>query len=301
MMVGTKKGLSWKKQQTVTGYLTTVPAVILLLIFTIYPMCYSLKMSFYEWSFYKETTFIGLDNYRRIVLDEGFWQSIGVSFQFTFWNMSISMVLSFIIALSIRHMGKRAASVTKVLVYIPTIIGGTVVSYIFGFIYNYRYGILNWIMRMLNLPIQTWTDGPATAMFSIVLPSIWQACGVKTLILLAGMNDISPSYYEAAALDGAGEWKQLWYITIPCLKNIALYLLVTGCTSAMQMMDLSKFITGGGPQGMTTTTVLYVYNRFKNDDYLGTSLAAAMILAVILGCVSWITFKTINSDKNIDG
>lgn len=300
-MVGTKKGVSWKRQQTITGYITTVPAIILLLIFAIYPVCYSFKMSFYEWSFYKDITFIGLENYRRIVLDDGFWQSIGVSFRFTFWNMSISMILSFIIALSIRHMGKRAASATKVLVYIPTIIAGTVVSYIFGFIYNYRYGILNWIMRLLNLPIQAWTDGPTTAMFAVVLPSIWQACGVKTLILLAGMNDISPSYYEAAALDGAGEWKQLWYITIPCLKNIALYLLVTGCTAAMQMMDLSKFITGGGPQGTTTTTVLYVYNRFKNDDYLGPSLAAAMILAVILGCVSWITFKTINSDKNIDG
>lgn len=300
-MIGTGRVHSQKKMMSRTAYMTVLPAIILLLIFNVTPILYTIRMSFYEWSFYKETTFIGLENYRKIVLDANFWQSIGVSLKFTFWNMSISMVLSFIFALCIRRMGKHAASATKVLVYIPTIIAGTVISYIFGFIYHYRYGILNSFLRIFGVSPQTWTTSPSTAMFSIVLPSIWQACGVKTLILLAGMNDISPSYYEAAALDGAGEWKQLWYITIPCLKNIALYLLVTGATAAMQMWDLSNFITGGGPQGMTTTTVLYVYNRFKNDDYLGPSLAAALILAVILGCISWITFKTINSDKNLDG
>lgn len=300
-MLGHKGMHSQKHEVWRAAYLMVMPAIVLLLIFNIAPIIYTIRMSFYEWSFYKENVFIGWDNYRKIVLDDHFWQSVLVGLQFTFWNMSISMILSFIIALCIRRMGKRAASATKVLVYIPTIIAGTVISYIFGFIYNFRYGILNTLMRNLHLPLQAWTTNPATAMFSIVLPSIWQAVGVKTLILLAGMNDISPSYYEAAALDGAGEIKQLWYITLPCLKNIGLYLLVTGAISAMQMWDLSNFITGGGPQGMTTTPVLYIYNRFRYDDYLGPSLAAALILAVLLGCISWITFKTINSDKNIDG
>lgn len=285
----------------ITGYMTVIPSIILLLIFSITPILYSFRMSFYEWSFYKDITFIGLDNYEKVVSDKRFWQSIGVSFQFMFWNMSITMILSLFIALCIKRMGRFAASATKVLIYIPTIIGGVVVSYIFGFMYSYRYGLFNSILRSLGLGVQRWTDGPATAMLSIILPSIWTGCGVKTLIFLAGINDINPAYYEAAALDGAGEWKQLWYITLPCLKNIALYLLVTGSTAAMQMWDLSNFLTAGGPQGMTTTTVLYVYTHFKDDKYLGPSLAAALILAVILGSISWITFKTINSDKNIDG
>ena len=211
------------------------------------------------------------------------------------------MLFAFAIALCIRRMGKYGASATKVLVYIPTIIAGTVISYIFGFMYNYRYGILNTVMRFFGVRPQTWTSGPATAMFSVVFPSIWQAVGVKTLILLAGMNEISPSYYEAASLDGAGAFKQMWYVTLPCLRNVAVYLLVTGAVSAMQMWDLSNFITGGGPHGMTTTPVLYIYNRFRYDDYLGPSLAAALILAVVLGCISWVVFKTVNSDKNIDG
>lgn len=300
-MVGHKGIHSQKKQVWRTAYLVVTPAIALLLIFNIAPIIYTIRMSFFKWSFYKENAFIGWDNYRRIVMDKNFRQSVLVGLEFMFWNMSISMILSFIIALCIRCMSRHAASATKVLAYIPTIIAGTVISYIFGFIYNFRYGILNMLMRSLRLSPQAWTTNPDTAMFSIVIPSIWQAVGVKTLILLAGMNDIAPSYYEAAALDGAGEVKQLWYITLPCLKNIGLYLLVTGAISAMQMWDLSNFITGGGPQGMTTTPVLYIYNRFRYDDYLGPSLAAALILAVLLGCISWITFKTISSDKNIDG
>ncbi len=297
----TKQGHSQKRSVIWTAYAMVCPAVVLLIIFNIVPILYTLRMSFFEWSFYKESTFIGWENYRKIVLHREFWQSIGVGFQFTFWNMTISMLLSFLIALCIRSMGRRAAGVTKVMVYIPTIIAGTVISYIFGFMYNYRYGLLNTVIRTLGIKPQTWTSGPATAMFSIVLPSIWQSVGVKTLILLAGMNEISPSYYEAAALDGAGPFKQMRYITLPCLRNVAVYLLVTGAISAMQMWDLSNFITGGGPQGMTNTPVLYIYNRFKNDDYLGPSLAAALLLAVVLGCISWIVFKTVNSDKNMDG
>lgn len=292
---------SQKAQVERTAYLIVLPAILLLLVFNIAPIVYTIRMSFFEWSFYKESTFIGFENYRKIVFDGNFWSSIGVGFEFTFWNMSISMLFAFAIALCIRRMGKYGASATKVLVYIPTIIAGTVISYIFGFMYNYRYGILNTVMRFFGVRPQTWTSGPATAMFSVVFPSIWQAVGVKTLILLAGMNEISPSYYEAASLDGAGAFKQMWYVTLPCLRNVAVYLLVTGAVSAMQMWDLSNFITGGGPQGMTTTPVLYIYNRFRYDDYLGPSLAAALILAVVLGCISWIVFKTVNSDKNIDG
>lgn len=296
-----RNGCSQKKQIERTAYLVVMPAVLLLLVFNIAPIVYTIRMSFYEWSFYRESTFIGLENYRRILLDGNFWNSIWVGFQFTFWNMSISMILAFVIALSIRRMGKSGASATKVLVYIPTIIAGTVISYIFGFMYNYRYGVLNTFIRFFGARPQTWTSGPATAMFSVVFPSIWQAVGVKTLILLAGMNEISPSYYEAASLDGANAAKQLWYVTLPCLRNVGVYLLVTGAIAAMQMWDLSNFITGGGPQGMTTTPVLYIYNRFRYDDYLGPSLAAALILAIVLGCISWIVFKTVNSDKNIDG
>ena len=299
MKIGVGRGA--KRGNYLAAYCLVLPAVVFLLVFNVIPVALTSVMSFFNWSFYKESEFVGFENYRRIVLDKWFWRSIAVGFEFTFWNMLISMLAAFVIAAAIRLMGKRTAGACKVLVYIPTIISGLIVSYIFGFIYNYRYGLLNMLLRILGSKPATWTTGPQTAMFSIVLPSIWQAVGVKTLILLAGMNDISPSYYEAAALDGANRIKQIWYITLPCLRNVAVYLLVTGAVSAMQMWDLSNFITGGGPQGGTTTPVLYVYNRFRNDSYLGPSMSAALLLALVLGCISWIIFKTVNSEKNIDG
>ncbi len=293
--------LTKKQSDGITGLAMALPACLLILVFAIIPVATTLYLSFFDWSFYQESRFVGIANYQKIIFDPWFWNSIWVGVQFTFWNMTISMVLGFIAALAVRRMGSKMASVTKTLMYLPTIISGIIVSYIFVFIYNFRGGILNTLIGYFGVKPQAWLTKPDMAMFAMVFPSIWLAVGYKALVLLAGMNDIPSQYYEAASLDGAGWVQKLVHITIPCLKNVLFYLAVTGVVTAMQMFDLSRFVTNGGPQGITTMPVLYLYNRFTSDLFLGPSMAGALILALVLGSVSWIVFKTINSDKNIDG
>jgi len=293
--------LTKKQGDGITGLAMTFPAVLLILVFVIIPIVMTLYFSFYNWSFYQESQYVGMDNFRKVLLDPWFWNSIWVGFQFTFWNMTISMLFAFIVALSAREMGKKLAGATKTLIYMPTIISGIIVSYIFVFIYNYRGGILNTFIGFFGIKAQAWLVNPELAMFSMVFPSIWLAVGYKALVLLAGMNDIPVQYYEAASLDGAGWRQKLVYITIPCLKNVLFYLTITGVVTAMQMFDLSRFVTGGGPQGMTTMPVLYLYNRFTGDLFIGPSMAGALILAALLGTASWMVFKAVNTDKNMDG
>lgn len=295
------KNLTVRRQDTITGYAMVLPAFVLIAIFSIVPMLATGVLSFFDWSFYRESTFVGLENYRKVVNDPVFWKSMLVAVKFTFWNMSISMLLAFIVAVTIKRLAGRMGGAMKTLIYIPSIMSGIITAYIFRFMYNFRGGFLNTIIGFLGIAPQTWTTGPATAMFSMVLPSIWLAVGVKALMLLAGLNDIPQTYYEAASLDGAGGWKQMWHITLPCLRNVFVYLVITSISSAMQMFDLSFAVTGGGPQNSTLMPVLYVYNRFRYDPYMGPSMSAALLLFVVLGSFSWLVFKTVNSDKALDG
>jgi ABC-type sugar transport system permease subunit len=132
------------------------------------------------------------------------------------------------------------------------------------------------------------------------VPAIWLGLGITTLIMLAGLLDIPDSYYESAELDGAGFFKRTWYITIPLLKNILLYLFVTGFTGAIQMLDLPLVMTNGGPVNATTTPNLFIFNHFRNDVNVGYSIAAALLLFVVLGTISALVFKFVNSERLVD-
>lgn len=292
--------LNAKRRDYITAYITILPAVVLLFIFGIFPMCRTIVLSFFNWSFYAESKFVGLENYLMIVRDNVFWKSFGNVAIYTAWHMVICMLMSFLIAYTIKKSG-RMGGVTKVMVYVPTIVGGMIVSYIFRFIYNYRGGLLNYLISVFGMRPKAWTSSMETAMFSMILPSVWTGLGGRTLIMLAGLNDIPESYYEAASLDGANAGQQMIYITLPCLKNVLIYLTVTGISGSLQMFDWANLITSGGPQNTTITPALYVYRRFLNDVYIGPSLAASIVLFLIVGVFTAIMFRTINSEKSIDG
>ena len=115
---------------------------------------------------------------------------------------------------------------------------------------------------------------------SIAAPAVWLGFGLTTLIMLAGLHDIPKSYYEVAELEGAGTFVRMWYITIPLMRNVVLYLLVTGFTAQISQFELSLVMTGGGPLSETTTPNLYILNHFRNDVMVGNSIAASR-------CCSW--------------
>lgn len=117
--------------------------------------------------------------------------------------------------------------------------------------------------------------------------------------MLAGLNDIPRSYYEAAVIDGANAFHKMIYITIPLLRNIFLYILVVGVTGAIQQFDLPYMMTGGGPLNETMTPNLFIYNHFTSDPYMGYTISAALLLFLMLGGISAIIFKLFNSKKRV--
>lgn len=285
-----------------TAYLMLAPMVILLSIFVVWPLIYAIYLSFFKISFYKGSEFVGLQFYMYVLQDPKFWNSLRVGIQFAAMVVPIGMVIALLIASFIKTLSKRMASFMKVTVYVPAVVSTVVASVLFLFMYQDQ-GVVNWFLSLLNAGPVAWLNNPGTALPAIAVPAIWLGLGITTLIMLAGLLDIPDSYYESAELDGAGFFKRTWYITLPLLKNILLYLFVTGFTGAIQMLDLPLVMTNGGPVNATTTPNLFIFNSFRAGTPYATSfsLTTALLLFVVLGLISVLVFRLINSDKAVDG
>lgn len=290
-----------KKYDTGTAYAMLLPMVGLLTVFIMIPFVYAIVVSFYDWSAYKESKFVGMLNYKIVLNDIHFFNAIKVGLKFTLIVVPTQMVLAFLLAHVIRNLRGFAAGFVKTAVYIPTIIAGILAAAIFSFIYNYDGGVANYLIGLFGLEKIAWLAEVKTALFSMAIPGIWLGFGIMSLIMLAGILDIPESYYEAADLEGAGSLAKMIHITIPLLKNISLYLFVTGTIGAIQQWELPLIMTNGAPVDKTLTPNLYIINHFRNDPTMGSTIASALLLFVVLGSISAVIFKLINSDKAVDG
>ena len=285
-----------------TAYLMIAPMVILLAIFVMWPLIYSLYLSGFEISFYQDPEFVGLQFYQYVLEDARFWKSVGVGLAFAAMVVPTGMIISLLIASFIKTLSTKLAGFMKTTIYVPAVVSVIVASVLFVFIYQDK-GLANWFLSLLNLGPVAWLNDPAIALPAIAVPAIWLGLGITTLIMLAGLLDIPNSYYESAELDGAGFGHRLWYITLPLMKNILLYLFVTGFVGAIQVLELPLVMTGGGPAQSTVSPNLFIFNAFRDGTEYSTSfsLTAALLLFAVLGAISVLVFRLINSDKAVDG
>jgi ABC-type sugar transport system permease subunit len=284
-----------------TAYLMLAPMVVLLGIFVMWPLVYSVYLSTYEINFYQGAKFVGLEFYRDVLTSDGFWHSIVVGLYYALLTVPTTIVIALLLATFIKSLSKRMAAFMKVTVYLPAVVSAVVASVLFVFIYQDE-GVANWLLGFISQGPVNWLNDPSFALPAIAVPGIWLGFGITTLILLAGLLDIPDSYYEQAEIDGANWFHRLWYITIPLLKNVLLYLFVTGFTLAIQMFDLPLVMTGGGPVEATNTPNLYIFNNFRDLTPYATSysLTASLLLFVVIGAISVVVFRLVRSDKAID-
>lgn len=279
------------------------PMVILLAIFVIYPLIYSFYLSTFEISFYKDPVFVGLQFYRYVLESPRFWNALGVGLRAALMIVPATLVLSFLIASLIKTLGGRMAGVMKTTIYVPTAISAVVASIVFILMYQARGGLINGLLKPLGIGPFAFLSSVDLALPAISVPAVWLALGISTLIMLAGMMDIPQTYYEAAEIDGAGFWQRTWYVTLPLLKNVILFVLVTGFIAAIQLLDLALVMTGGGPVDSTMTPNLFIFSQFRDPRPYATSfsITAALMLFVILGVATAVIFRLVRSDKAVDG
>lgn len=265
----------------VVPYLFILPNMILFLCFMIIPIFMTFYYSLVKWNGMGDPVFIGLENYLFLFTDEVFLKSVWVTIVFTVATVPILMVLSLMFALLLNQKIKFREFFRSVL-FIPSVISSVVVGMVFVWLFNDQLGFINYMLQIFGYETIGWSTSPNMAMVMIVVGTLWSRVGYNMVIYLAALQGISPDYYEAATIDGANAWQKFRSITMPLLKPIHTFILITVVIYSFRSFDLIYVMTKGGPLHATTTLVMYVYDTAFKMNYFGRASASGVVLFFIL-------------------
>jgi ABC-type sugar transport system permease subunit len=284
-----------------TAYLMLIPMVVLLAIFVIWPLIYAFRQSFYQGNFYKPPEFVGFDFYKYVLTDKKFYRSLQVGGLYTAIVVPGGMIIGLLLASFIKTLRGKKAGFMKTIVYLPTVVSVVIASVLFRIIYA-DAGLANGFLSWFGVAKVNFLNNPSHVIPAVSVPGIWLGLGFTTLIMLAGLLDIPDSYMESAALDGAGWFQRTWYITLPLMRNVLIYLFITGIVAGFQEFLLPLFIANGGPAGASTTPNLYIFNQFRaaTPFAMTFSITASLLLFIVLGTISALVFRLIKSEKAVD-
>ncbi|WP_342553855.1 sugar ABC transporter permease [Paenibacillus sp. FSL R7-0652] len=278
------------------AYLFILAPVLLFLIFTLYPVLTALVMSFQKYNI-MNSTWVGLDNYERLVKDETFWKSIKNTVIFTVGTVPVNILITFVLSYFIFQMKSKWQTFFKATLYLPAVASGVTISIVWLAIFDPTdSGLLNRFLGFFGLDPVIWLGQSGTALFSLILMNWLGSHGAGIILYLAAMGGIPKSLYEAADIDHASGWTQFSRITWPLLKPTTLYLLVTGVITSFQVFISVYLMTQGGPNFATTTIAYLIYETAFKFYEFGLASAQSFVLAVIIIVISVIQFKYFSSD-----
>lgn len=265
-------------------------AVVYFAVWTVFPFIYTFGYSFFDWQPLRPTQpFLGLANYREALFEDRlFWKALGNSFYFAIGNVVLGTTICLLVALMI-NATKHFNAFFRASYFIPTVTGMVAVSLVWEFIYQPRFGILNSTLfattEALSLPPPPeigWLTRPQWAMPSLILFGFWKFLGVRMIILLAGLQNIPQTYYEASEIDGAGTWAKFRYITLPLLMPALAFVIVVGVINSIQVFVPMFVMTEGGPMNSTTSVVMLLYQKTFQLYRFGYGAAISFILFAII-------------------
>lgn len=286
-----KKSWLVRHWRDVEAWLLLTPILVYFLPFQAVPMAAGFLLGFFEWV--GTTTaprFVGLANYIRFFRDPMYIGDLWRSFYIGSLVMFVGLVVGFLVALLL-NLPIKYRGFYRTIWYIPAVTSTVATSQIFLLFIDPSSGILNRTLEQIGLQPVVWNYSTFWMVFWIVLYSNWRGIGIAAILWLAGLQGIDPNLYEAAKVDGANGWQQFLYITIPGLRKIAIYALVTSFISAIQIFDAVAFISSGGPFGTTEVLVYRIFRDFYGDFNFGMAGASATIMAIIVFGFALLVFK----------
>jgi multiple sugar transport system permease protein len=292
-----------KTKWKISPYLYLLPALIIVVAFRLIPIVMSFILSFYDWSLQGTGQFIGLANYAKMMKDPVFWQSMGNTFWLVIILVPATIVLSLFFAVMLNKI-KYFKGLFRIIYFMPFVTSLVAVSIVWKLIFNEQTGLMNTFLGYVGISPQAWLSesrgifllmfenfgfdklpqffhGPSQALFAIIIMTVWKGLGYNTIIYLAGLQNISKVYYEAAEIDGAGKTRQFWNITVPLISPTTFYVLVMTTITTFQTFSQIYLMTDkGGPLNTTKLIVYYIYER--GFDLLEMGYASAVSLALFV-------------------
>ena len=270
-----------------------LPQLIGFFVFSIYPIYWIIKLSFFQWPGYGNMSFVGIQNFTRLLNGSNpeFWTALANTLFLTFGKLAVELPLALFLALFVNQKFLKGRDFFRTVFFLPTMISAAILALIFSFIFASHNGIINSLLTKMNLiesPINFW-DTRLKGMLIIAIASIWQGFGINMIFFLSGLQSIPEHLYESATLDGANNAQQFWHITLPQLAPILQTVFMLAMVSTMKVADVVMVLTNGAPGGKTDVLMSYVYKKFfqvsgfRPQYGLAASIGviSALIIAVI--------------------
>ena len=283
-----------------TGLLFVLPCVLFVGVFFVVPLLMTAWMSLYDWPLLGGKSFIGFQNYRTLVSDQQFWDSLWFTTKYTAVITPIIFVLAFVLALIVQ-LPLRGISFFRTVYFLPVVIGLGTSSLLWVWLLNDRVGLINQFLKDTGI-IETsvlWLGDRNLALLAIIVSVTWKVVGLTMILLLAGLQAIPQNFYEAAKIDGAGYWAQLRFITLPLLRRTFALALVLSVIGSYLAFDQFYIMTGGGPRNSTISVVYWIFNNSFSYFKLGYGSALSMVLLVILVLFSALQLYLLRDDTQL--
>lgn len=270
------------KRQKLCAYLLISVPFIIYLFHIIFPLFTSIGYSFTKWNGVGKPRFIGLDNYLTLFRRDDFWlvtkNTIIISIYCVLGQVGISLIIAFL--MTMRKLKLKAFH--RAVIFFPSVMAPVVIGFIWRFVYNSQYGILNTVLNTLGLSgwIRPWLDDSSIILRTVSVPVIWQYVGLYMVVLVSGISGIPQEIFEMAEIDGASGFKKSIYITLPMIKNTLKVSIILCFSGAMKVYDHIYIMTNGGPGKSSATMALYCYQTTFDFGRFGLGAAVAVMLLI---------------------
>jgi multiple sugar transport system permease protein len=266
-------------------------ATLLTLVFRLLPAVAGLALSFFRYNAVRPPQFIGLRNYSRMFEDVFFIKGLTVTGYYVVGTVAPAVILGFALALLLNQRWMPLRGFFRVVYFLPTVVSMAAIAYVWQWMLNPSFGLVNILFRELGLPPQQFLGDPKQVMPTIIVIVVWKVVGYFMVIFLAGLQSIPRELYEAAQIDGAGRWTELRHITIPLSAPTILFATVIAIIGGWQVFDIVYILTGGGPVNASRVIVYHIwYSAFFNLE-LGYASAMAVTLFLIIAVFTYLQFR----------
>ncbi len=273
-----------------TAFLFVLPLVTVIVLFIVIPVLGTFWTGLFRDVTYLPTKFAYFSNYRRLLTDSDFWRSFRFTMLFVATAIPLEMALGMVFALILNER-LRMRNALRATVLIPWAVPTIVAARTWELIYNYGYGLANYLIALLGLsdaPVN-WLGSPVGAFFALILADVWKTTPFVAIILLAGLQTIPEEIYEQARVDGTNFLQRFFKITLPMLKPVIAVALIFRSIDTIRILDLIYVVTDGGPGGSTTSLSLYGYKYFNEGDFgYGSAIAVVVFVIAFLLSVSYL-------------
>jgi ABC-type sugar transport system permease subunit len=292
-------------QHRIAPYLFVAPFVLLFLTFGLWPLIKSLVLAFYATNGPKSNVFVGVNNFRFLFADPTFHTAVWNTAVYAFWSVFLQLPLALGLAMLLNQPWLRGRGFLRLAFFSPNLLGQVFVGVLFSVLFEPQFGLINRVLHWFIpwFPLDTeWLSKPEWVMPALVLTSLWMYVGFNMVYFLAALQAVDRDLYEAAMVDGANGWQQFWAVTLPGIRPVATFVLVTATIGSFQLFELPYIMLNntGGPDNAGLTIVSYLYmNGFQIGD-LGYASAVGWVLALGLLAISLVQMRLTGTRKGAE-